>query len=93
MHTRTHAHTHTRTHAHTHTRTHAHTHTRTHACTGQSKEGFSVLGVLDRCVTPGGHRLMRLWMAQPPLDLGRLEARLDGVEFFMGRGDAAAALW
>jgi DNA mismatch repair ATPase MutS len=35
------------------------------------------LGMLDRCVTPGGHRLMRLWMAQPLLDLGRLEARLD----------------
>src|SRR5258706_10995052 len=40
----------------------------------------SVLGVLDRTVTPMGGRLLRTWINQPLLDLGRLEARLDAVQ-------------
>ncbi|MGJ3238255.1 MAG: DNA mismatch repair protein MutS [Anaerolineae bacterium] len=43
------------------------------------KERGSVLGVLDRCVTAMGSRLLRTWMLQPLLDLDRLNARLDAV--------------
>jgi DNA mismatch repair protein MutS len=40
----------------------------------------SLLGVLDRTVTAMGARLLRSWIAQPLLDLQRLNARLDAVE-------------
>ncbi|MEO1291072.1 MAG: hypothetical protein AAFV93_25335 [Chloroflexota bacterium] len=40
----------------------------------------SVLGVVDRCVTAMGSRLLRTWMLQPLLDIKRLNARLDAVE-------------
>ncbi|MCS6835157.1 MAG: DNA mismatch repair protein MutS [Anaerolineae bacterium] len=40
----------------------------------------SLLGVLDHTVTAMGARLLRAWMAQPLLELGRLNARLDAVE-------------
>lgn len=40
----------------------------------------SVLGVLDRCTTAMGSRLLRTWMLQPLLDIKRLNARLDAVE-------------
>lgn len=39
----------------------------------------SLLGVLDRTVTPMGSRLLRQWIGQPLLDLARLNARLDAV--------------
>ncbi len=40
----------------------------------------SVLGVLDRTVTPMGARLLRSWILQPLLEIHRLNARLDAVE-------------
>jgi len=40
----------------------------------------SLLGVLDRTVTPMGARLLRRWIQQPLLDLERIQARLDAVE-------------
>lgn len=40
----------------------------------------SVLGVLDKTVTPMGARLLRSWMNQPLLEISRLNARLDAVE-------------
>jgi len=40
----------------------------------------SVLGVLDRTVTPMGARLLRSWILQPLLEINRLNARLDAVE-------------
>ena len=40
----------------------------------------SLLGVLDRTVTAMGARLLRTWISQPLLELGRLNARLDAVE-------------
>lgn len=40
----------------------------------------SLLGVLDRTVTAMGARLLRAWISQPLLELGRLNARLDAVE-------------
>jgi DNA mismatch repair protein MutS len=40
----------------------------------------SLLGVLDETVTSMGGRLLRRWMAQPLLDLERLNERLDALE-------------
>jgi len=56
----------------------------------------SLLGVLDQAVTPMGKRLIRQWVSQPLLEVGRIRQRLDGVEYFsshsMLRGDLRAAL-
>ncbi len=48
----------------------------------------SLLGVLDRCVTPMGRRLIRQWIAKPLLDLQQIRSRLDQVEAL-----AADGLW
>lgn len=42
----------------------------------------SLLGVLDRTITPMGGRLLRTWIGQPLLDLGRLQARQEAVSTF-----------
>jgi DNA mismatch repair protein MutS len=46
---------------------------------GGSTQG-SLLGVLDRTITPMGARQLRRALCQPLLDLAELEERLDGVE-------------
>lgn len=45
--------------------------------TGSKKE--SLFGVLNRCVTPPGKRLLKTWLQHPLKDLKALEARLDAV--------------
>lgn len=56
----------------------------------------SLLGALDHTVTPMGKRLLRQWVSQPLLDLLKIQARQDGVEFFfkdgMQRAELRAAL-
>ncbi len=56
----------------------------------------SLLGVLDRTVTPMGKRLVRQWVSKPLLDVGEILARQDGVSQFhedgMGRAELRAAL-
>jgi DNA mismatch repair protein MutS len=39
----------------------------------------SLLGVLDKTITPMGMRLLRVWVGQPLLDIGEINARLDHV--------------
>ncbi len=36
---------------------------------GSSKEGFSVFGSLNRCVSPAGKRLLRTWFLRPIVNL------------------------
>ena len=43
------------------------------------REG-SLLGVLDRCVTPMGSRMLAEWLASPLVDRQKIEQRLDAVE-------------
>uniref|UniRef100_A0A182VSS0 DNA mismatch repair proteins mutS family domain-containing protein n=1 Tax=Anopheles minimus TaxID=112268 RepID=A0A182VSS0_9DIPT len=43
----------------------------------------SVLGVLDRCRTPQGHRLMAQWIKQPLRDYELIKDRHDIVEYFV----------
>ena len=40
----------------------------------------SLLGILDRTATAMGARLLRNWLSQPLLEIGRLNARLNAVE-------------
>lgn len=46
----------------------------------ERKSRGSLIGVLDRTVTPMGARLLHTWINQPLLDLKRLNARLDAVQ-------------
>jgi DNA mismatch repair protein MutS len=48
----------------------------------ERKTRGSLLGVLDRTLTPMGGRLLRARLAQPLLDRAALEARLDEVQAF-----------
>ncbi len=57
---------------------------------GETKH--SLLGVLDRTVTPMGKRLMRQWVSQPLLDVARIRARQEGVQFFLERSMLRAEL-
>jgi len=51
---------------------------------GSSKN--SLIGILDRTVTPMGKRLLRDWVSRPLLDIPNLNARLDQVELFFENG-------
>ncbi|HEY5157499.1 MAG TPA: DNA mismatch repair protein MutS [Anaerolineales bacterium] len=42
----------------------------------------SLLGILDKTITPMGKRLMRHWVSQPLLDVNRIHPRQDNIEFF-----------
>ncbi|MDX9991020.1 MAG: DNA mismatch repair protein MutS [Anaerolineales bacterium] len=52
----------------------------------------SLLGILDRTVTPMGKRLMRQWVSQPLLDLPKIEARQNGVEALFSQSMLRAEL-
>lgn len=50
-----------------------------------SREG-TLLGVLDQCITPMGHRLIANWVNRPLLNLEGINHRLDGVENYTRDG-------
>jgi DNA mismatch repair protein MutS len=52
----------------------------------------SLLGELDRSVTPMGKRLIRQWVSKPLLDVNQITNRLDGVTFFFENGLMRAEL-
>ncbi|XP_021758950.1 DNA mismatch repair protein MSH5 isoform X2 [Chenopodium quinoa] len=54
-----------------------------HMGIGRAKEGFSVFGMMNKCVTPMGRRLLRNWFLRPILDLEILNSRLDAISFFL----------
>ncbi|CAH9118028.1 unnamed protein product [Cuscuta europaea] len=54
-----------------------------HMGIGKAKEGFSVFGMMNKCVTPLGRRLLRNWFLRPILDLDVLNARLDAISFLL----------
>ena len=47
-----------------------------------SKEGLSVLGVLDRTVTAGGRAMLRRWLSQPLASRHSITERLNAVGLF-----------
>ncbi|XP_073153952.1 DNA mismatch repair protein MSH5 isoform X6 [Henckelia pumila] len=54
-----------------------------HMGIGRAKEGFSVYGMMNKCVTPIGRRLLRNWFLRPILDLDKLNSRLNTISFFL----------
>lgn len=52
-----------------------------HMGIGRAKEGFSVFGMMNKCVTPIGKLLLRNWFLRPLLDVENLNGRLDAVSF------------
>ncbi|KAH9803812.1 DNA mismatch repair protein MSH5 [Citrus sinensis] len=50
-----------------------------HMGIGRAKEGFSVFGMMNKCVTPMGRRLLRNWFLRPILDLENLNSRLNAI--------------
>ncbi|XP_057818789.2 DNA mismatch repair protein MSH5 isoform X3 [Cryptomeria japonica] len=51
---------------------------------GKAKEGFSLFGVFNKCVTVMGRRLLRIWFLRPILDLNILNDRLNTISLFYG---------
>ncbi|CAN1339830.1 DNA mismatch repair protein MSH5, partial [Linum perenne] len=47
-----------------------------HMGIGRAKEGFSVFGMMNKCLTPVGRRLLRNWFLRPILNLEELMASL-----------------
>lgn len=52
----------------------------------------SLLGELDRTISPMGRRLIRQWVSKPLLDVARIEVRLEGVAYFHANGLLRAGL-
>ncbi len=46
----------------------------------------SLLGVLDCTVTPMGKRMIHQWISQPLLNIEKIKARQNGVQYFFERG-------
>lgn len=53
---------------------------------------YTLAGLMDRCATPMGSRLLRHWLHRPLRDRGVLRARQQAVETLLERGVAAALL-
>ncbi|GER43749.1 DNA mismatch repair protein MSH5 [Striga asiatica] len=63
-----------------------------HMGIGRAKEGFSVYGMMNKCVTPMGRRLLRNWFLRPILDLEKLNIRLDTISFFLNAEELLVSL-
>ncbi|KAK7372012.1 hypothetical protein VNO80_05380 [Phaseolus coccineus] len=63
-----------------------------HMGIGRAKEGFSVFGMMNKCVTPMGRRLLRNWFLRPILDLEVLNYRLNSISFFLCSEELLASL-
>ncbi|KAI8557566.1 hypothetical protein RHMOL_Rhmol04G0020400 [Rhododendron molle] len=53
---------------------------------------FSVFGMMNKCVTPMGRRLLRSWFLRPILDLDSLNYRLNAISFFHCSEELLASL-
>jgi DNA mismatch repair protein MutS len=52
----------------------------------------SLIGTLDKTVTPMGKRLIDQWVSQPLLNVQKIEERQDGVQYFFDHGMKRAEL-
>ncbi|CAI7885364.1 unnamed protein product, partial [Closterium sp. NIES-53] len=48
---------------------------------GKTKEGFSVFGLLNKCVTAGGRSMLRMWFLRPIVDLQVIQDRHQAISF------------
>ncbi|KAE8720454.1 DNA mismatch repair protein MSH5 [Hibiscus syriacus] len=63
-----------------------------HMGIGRAKEGFSLFGIMNKCVTPMGRRLLRNWFLRPILDLENLNNRLNVISFFLSSEELMVSL-
>nr|XP_043628919.1 DNA mismatch repair protein MSH5 [Erigeron canadensis] len=63
-----------------------------HMGIGRAKEGFSVFGMMNKCVTPMGRRLLRSWFLRPILNLDNLNSRLNAISFFVSSEELLTSL-
>ncbi|KAJ3699033.1 hypothetical protein LUZ61_002738 [Rhynchospora tenuis] len=63
-----------------------------HMGIGRAKEGFSLFGMFNKCVTPIGRRLLRAWFLRPVLDIKILNNRLNTISFFLSCEEVISAL-
>ena len=54
------------------------------------RKAGTLLGALNRCVTPGGRRLLRAWLLRPLLRVAEITARQDAVAALVGPAFQAA---
>lgn len=59
---------------------------------GAVKEGFSVFGLVNKCVTKTGRRLLKQWFLKPLASLAPLQERLDAVEALLQSPDLVKAV-
>lgn len=50
---------------------------------GGSKEGFSVFGMMNRCVTASGRRMLQSWFLRPMLNLDMINDRLTAIQLLV----------
>ncbi|KAK9024696.1 hypothetical protein V6N11_004854 [Hibiscus sabdariffa] len=63
-----------------------------HMGIGRAKEGFSVFGIMNKCVTLNGRRLLRNWFLRPILNLENLNNRLNVISFFLSSEELMVSL-
>ncbi|XP_024021664.1 DNA mismatch repair protein MSH5 isoform X4 [Morus notabilis] len=63
-----------------------------HMGIGRAKEGFSVFGMMNKCITPAGRRLLRNWFLRPILDFDNLNSRLSAISFFLASEELTLSL-
>lgn len=51
--------------------------------TGRTKEGFSIIALLDRTASGPGRRMLMTWCRQPSVDVDLIQHRHDAVEVLM----------
>ncbi|KAF0923351.1 hypothetical protein E2562_006262, partial [Oryza meyeriana var. granulata] len=59
---------------------------------GRAKEGFSVFGMLNKCVTPMGKHLLRTWFLRPIINIDVINNRLNTISFFLCCEEVMSAL-
>ncbi|CAL4080919.1 unnamed protein product, partial [Meganyctiphanes norvegica] len=59
---------------------------------GATNKSHSILGLLDKCRTPLGHRMLAQWLRQPLVDLNKIEERQDMVEAIISSVDLRHSL-
>ena len=59
---------------------------------GQSKEGFSVYGLMNKCVSSMGKRQLRIWFLRPIINLEVLEERQNAIAEFLREDDVMNSL-
>jgi DNA mismatch repair protein MSH5 len=51
------------------------------------KEGLSLYGILNKCITHNGKLLLRNWLLRPSTESQVIESRQDAIECFLESGN------